>query len=132
MPKSDRTLFLRRILFADGAISGATGLLMAFGAEPLGDLLGLPANLLRYAGWSLLPFALLVVWLSRREAPPRTAIVTVISLNATWVLASVLVLFPGWISPNALGYAFILGQACAVAALAELQVVGLRNTALAA
>jgi len=39
----------------------------------------------------------------------------------------------GWIHPTGLGYAFILGQAGAVAVLAEMQYAGLRNaSALAA
>jgi hypothetical protein len=134
MSKLGTSLFLRRILLADGVISAATGLLMAFGAETLQPLLGVPATLLRYAGWSLVPFALLVVSLSRQEAPPRAGVITVIALNAAWVAASVLLLLlPGWIHPTGLGYAFILVQAAAVAVLGEMQYVGLRgSSALAA
>lgn len=124
-------LFLRRILLADAAISGVTGLMMALGAGTLEALLGVPAPLLRYAGWSLVPFAILVASLARREAPPRAGVATVIALNAAWVAASVLVLLAGWIYPNGFGYAFILGQAAAVAVLAEMQYSGLRRSAWA-
>lgn len=133
MSRFGTSIFLRRILLADGVISGATGLLMAFGAEALQGLLGVPATLLRYAGFCLVPFAILVVSLSRQEAPSRAAVAAVIGLNAAWVAASVLLLIPGWIHPNGLGYAFILGQAAAVGVLAEMQYAGLRNSsALAA
>jgi len=133
MSRFETSVFLRRMLLADGVISGATGLLMGLGAETLQELLGVPAALLRYAGWSLVPFAILVVSLSRQEAPLRAGVIAVIGLNAAWVAASVLLLvFPGWVHPNGLGYAFILGQAGAVAVLAEMQYVGLRKSAVLA
>ena len=46
---------LRKVLFADAAISGATGLLMVAGAHFLGALVEVPTPLLNYAGLSLLP-----------------------------------------------------------------------------
>jgi hypothetical protein len=36
----------------------------------------------------------------------------------------------GLVAPNALGYAFVLGQALVVGLLAELQIVALRSSAL--
>jgi hypothetical protein len=132
MPPFDGSPFLRRTLVADAAISGATGLLMALGAGMLQELLGVPAALLRYAGLSLLPFAALVVYLSMRGRLPRAGVWGVILLNVAWVAASVLLLLGGWIAPNALGFAFIVGQAVVVAVLAELQYVGLRKPAPAA
>jgi len=53
----------------------------------------------------------------------------VIAINAAWVAGSVLLLLSGRIEPNILGYAFILGQALAVAGFAEMQYVGLRKSA---
>ena len=120
--------FLRRVLVADATISGMTGLLMVADAGALEGMLGVPALLLRYAGLSLLPFAALVFGLSRRDSLPQPGVWAVIALNATWVVASVWLPFSGWISPNALGYAFILGQAFAVAVFAEMQYVGLRKS----
>ncbi len=121
--------FLRRILLADGVISGATGLFMAFGAGTLEELLGVPATLMRYAGFALVPFAILAGSLSRPQAPSRAGVVVVIGLNAAWVAASLLLLVPGWIHPSGLGYAFILGQAAAVAVLAEMQYGALHKAA---
>ena len=48
--------FLRQVLFADAAVSGAAGLLMVAGAPFLSPLLGLPTGLLFYAGLALFPF----------------------------------------------------------------------------
>lgn len=67
------------------------------------------------------------------EIPARAAVWGVIGLNIVWALDSVVLLFTGWVEPNALGYAFILGQALFVAVLTELEYIGLRrSTALAA
>jgi hypothetical protein len=121
--------FLRRVLIADGAISGATGLLMLLGADFLGGLLGLPTALLRYAGLSLIPFAAFVLYMSRQETLSTASVWFVIALNTAWVAASVLLLVSGLIDPTALGYAFIVVQAIAVAVFVELQYVGLRRPA---
>lgn len=126
------TPFLRRVLFADAAASGATGLLLAFGAGPLAEPLGLPEPLLRAAGLSLLPFALLVAWLGRRERPWRPAVWAVVAYNALWVADSIVLLVSGWVAPTVLGQAFVVAQALAVAVLAELQVVGMRRPAATA
>lgn len=119
--------FLRRLLFLDAAISGVTGLVMLAAAPMLGTLLGLPSPLLRYAGFSLLPFAALVLYLATRDILPRGGVWTIIVLNAAWVVASAALLFVT--APSTLGYAFVIVQAIAVAALAEMQYVGLRRAA---
>jgi hypothetical protein len=119
--------FLRRILLLDALASGGTGLLMALFAVPLQDWLGVPAPLLRYAGWCLVPFAGLLVLLARSQDLAPGAVVAVIVLNALWVVGSVVVLLAGVIQPSALGYAFVLGQAVAVALLAEMETIGLRK-----
>jgi hypothetical protein len=58
---------------------------------------------------------------------PRGAVLAVIAGNGAWVAASVLVLLAGVLRPSALGYAFVLGQAAAVAVLAEVEAVALRR-----
>ena len=132
MTTSHTSPFLRRVLLADAATSGASGLLMTFAAGPLADWLGVPAALLRYAGLSLFPFAALVACLATREAPPRRAVWAVIVLNALWAADSLLLLAGGWVGATAVGYAFIVAQALVVAAFAEAQYVGLRRTPAAA
>ncbi|HSC26793.1 MAG TPA: hypothetical protein VLD67_05940 [Vicinamibacterales bacterium] len=122
-----RALTLRRLLLADAAISGATGILMLLGAGLLSSLLDLPASLVRYAGLVLIPFALTVLYWSSPERLSRGRVRTVIALNLAWVAGSVLVLIAGWIDPNVLGAAFVIVQAVVVMVLAELQYTGLRS-----
>jgi hypothetical protein len=123
---------LRQALLADAAASAALGLLLAPAAGAMASLLQLPADLLREVGLLLLPWALAVGWLGTRAGPPRAAVRVVIALNGLWVLASALLLVGGWLAPNALGYAFVIGQAVVVLALAELQLFGLRRSGPAA
>ncbi len=73
--------FLRRVLFADAAVSAAVGLLMALGATPLAPLLGLSSQLLVIAGLALLPYAAYLVWLATRRTVPRAAVWLPIVLN---------------------------------------------------
>jgi hypothetical protein len=120
---------LRGALLVDAVVSGTTGLLLVAGAGLLGGLLGLPHDLLRYAGLSLLPFAAVVAWVATRDTLSRAGIQGVIAANALWVVASIALLFSGQVSPNTLGIAFVLIQAVAVAALADVQFFGLRKTA---
>ncbi|CAM4069942.1 hypothetical protein [Ectopseudomonas alcaliphila] len=123
---------LRNALLLDGLLSGVTGLLLVLAAGWLGAFLELPRLLLLVAGSALLPFAALLVWLSNRAEISRQAIWAVIAINALWVIDSLLVLVIGWVSPNLFGYAFIIGQALAVALLAELQWFGLKQSQAAA
>lgn len=120
--------FLRRVLVADAAASGATGAAMALGGGFAAGLLGLPEDLLRYAGLALLPFAALVAFIGTRDEVPRAALWAVIGANVLWAADSVLLLVGGWVAPGALGTAFVLGQAAAVAVFAELEYMGLRRT----
>lgn len=122
-----RDTFLRRVLLADAALSGLAGALMAGGGGPLAGLLALPEPLLRYAGAALLPFAVFVAVVATRRAVPRGAAWAVVLINALWALDSVALLLTGWVAPSALGYAFVLLQAAAVAGLAALQGYGLRR-----
>jgi hypothetical protein len=131
MSRIDAAPFLRRILFADAVISGATGLVMATGSTTLAPVLGMPEPLLRFAGWSLVPFAMIVGALSRQQDPGRSRVAAVVAANAAWVAASAAVLVLGLVVPNGLGYAFVIAQACSVAVLAEMQYAGLRRLSAA-
>lgn len=119
--------FLRRVLLADAAASAATGLLMTLGAGFLAPVLGLPETLLHYAGLVLLPFAALVAVLATRAQPPRAGVWAVVIVNALWVGDSFLLLLSGWVTPGALGQAFVVAQAIAVALFAELEYFALRK-----
>lgn len=119
------SLFLRRALLADAVASAGTGVLMAFGASFLTNLLGLPEMLLREAGIFLLPYAAFVGWMGTRVRLPEGLVWLVIIGNALWTVASIALFV--WTAPTALGYAFVLGQAVVVGIFAELQYMGLKR-----
>ncbi len=121
--------FLRQVLIVDAVVSGAAGLLMAVGAPLLSPLLGLPANLLFWAGVALFPFVALLLAVARRGEASRLVLIDIIAINALWVAASFGLLVSGAVAPTLLGYAFVIAQALAVALLAELQFIGFRRTA---
>lgn len=124
--------FLRYVLFADAAATGATGLLMALAAPALAGVLRLPASLLFVAGLVLVPYAALVAYLATRDRLQASAVWALIVCNLLWGVDCAVVAFSGWVQPTALGYAFILMQVVVVAAFAELQYVGMRrSTAIA-
>ena len=123
--------FLRYALLGDALASGATGLLAFAGAGLLAPWLGLPEPLLRYAGLVLLPYALVVAVLGTRAEVVRSAVWTVIVVNALWVLDSVVLLGSGWVAPTTLGTAFVVFQAVVVAGFAAAQAYGLRANASA-
>lgn len=115
---------LRNVLWLDAATCIATGALLSTLSTPLSSWLGLPEPLLFYAGLALFPIAGFMAWTAARLAEP--AVWAVIGGNVLWVLGSLAVLA---LSPTALGTAFAVVQAAAVAVLAELEYVGLRRSA---
>jgi hypothetical protein len=118
---------LGRSLLLDGVVSGATGALMFLAASPLADLLGMNERLLRVAGFSLLPFAALLVFLAVRPTVSKPLVWGIVAYNLLWAVDSILLLTTDWVAPTALGYAFTMFQAVAVAGFAGLQYVGLRG-----
>ena len=124
--------FLRLALLADALVSGATGLLAFAGASFLDTLLGLPTELLRYAGLSLIPYAAIVAYVGTRPSVSRAAVWAIVAYNALWAIDSIVLLASGTVAPSALGYAFVIFQAAVVAGFAGLQVVALRKEAVTA
>ena len=122
------SVFLRRAIQADAIFSGISAALLTFGAGELAPLLNLPEALLRETGLFLVAYAALVGWLGTRPSMPKALVVIVIAGNAAWTLASIALLFSGTVTPNLLGEVFVMMQAIAVGALAELQYVGLRRS----
>jgi hypothetical protein len=121
---------IRRLLIADALISGVTGIAMIALAGAVEPLLNIPSSLMRVTGVVLLPFAAMVLYFAKQVT--RSRVWTVVTLNLAWVAGSVLILVEGLIEPTALGTAFVVFQALVVAALAELQFVGLRRSLAAA
>lgn len=128
MLTSQPILPLRRTLWLDAIVSGATGLLLLFGATFLVDLFALPEALLRYAGLALVPYVAFVVFVAQRQPVSLTATWVVIVANVLWATASIALLFTGWVAPNVLGGGFVLFQALVVAAFAVLQFMALRHS----
>lgn len=126
------TPFLRNALLVDALASGATAILLVAGAGILEPLLGLPSQLLFWAGIALLPFVAMLVVTAKRQSTSRLVLIDIIAINALWVIGSFAVLVSGSFAPSLLGILFVTAQALAVALFAELQFIGLRRSAAAA
>jgi hypothetical protein len=122
------SLFLRRALLADAIFSGVSAVLLTLGASALASLLNLPEALLRETGLFLVAYAALVGWLGTGQSIPKPLVWIVIAGNAAWALASIALLFSGWVAPNLLGEAAVAMQAIAVGVFAEMQYAGLRRS----
>jgi hypothetical protein len=123
--------FLRRAILADAIFSGLSAVLLTAGAGVLAPWLNLPEALLRETGLFLIAYATLVGWLSTRQMMPKALVLIVVAGNAAWTLASIALLFSGWVTPNLLGEIVVAAQAIAVGAFAELQYIGLRRSTAA-
>lgn len=121
-------LLLRRALLADGLVGALTSIGLMLFSDWLSTLLHLPRELLFGSGLALAPLAVFLVWLSRSETIPRLAVWAVIAINAVWVVDSLLLLVSGWVAPNPLGYAFVIGQALVVLLFIELELMGLKRS----
>jgi hypothetical protein len=119
--------FLRYILFADAATCFACGLLLTTGGAILQSVLGLPFDLMLYAGVSLFPFAAFLVYAATRKSISKTAVWLIVGLNLLWTIDSFLLLITGYVSPTMFGYIFVIFQAIGVAAFAALEFIGLRK-----
>ncbi|MCI0616423.1 hypothetical protein L0244_25870 [bacterium] len=123
------SIFLRRILLADAVTCLATGIAFLFGANMFEQLLGLPARLLQYAGFSLFPFCAFLIYVAKREYLSHPMIWAIILLNALWTFDSVVLLISGWVEPTLFGNAIVMIQAFCVAVFAYLEYIGLRKSA---
>lgn len=124
------TPLLRRALVVDAAVSGATGLLLVLAGGFLARILNVPEMLLRYAGAVLVPFAVCVALVARRDVIPRGGVLAIVVLNVAWVAGSAWLALGTSVQPNVLGYTFIAVQAAIVAGFAEVQYVALRRAAV--
>lgn len=122
---------LNKILALDAVTCALMGLALAVSAPTLSALLALPEVLLFYAGCLLFPIAIFMAVLARQARPWATGVWIVILGNASWVLASLVVLVTA--GPNALGAGFLVAQALAVSllALAEFNGLGRRPAGIA-
>ena len=118
--------FLRRVWWADAAVSAVVGAAMAAAAGPLAALTGLPERLLAVAGLALLPYAAFLAWLATRQAVPRLAAWLPVPINVLWAIDCVAVVATQPSAGAAL-IAFIAVQVVTVLAFAELEYIGVRR-----
>jgi hypothetical protein len=109
------------VLLADAIFSGTAGMILAAGAGPLSNALGLPEAMLRVTGPALVPYAFLMGYLATRDRLARAWIWACVVGNLLWVAASGLLLVSGRVEPTGLGIAFVIAQALVVAAVADLE-----------
>lgn len=118
---------LKLALLADAVASGATGLLLTFGASFLAGFLGLPAELLLYSGLFFLPWALIVAYVGTRATILPRAVWPIAILNLLWTVDSFAFLAMRDPAPSALGIAFVTFQALVVLAFAIAQIMGIQR-----
>jgi len=122
---------LRRVLWFD-AISGmGTGALQLAASGPLSQLLGLPESLLRASGVAIFSFVALAAWLAMQRSPSRAGLAVIVVGNFAWSLGCLWLALGGAAGATALGVGYLMVQVVVVAALAELQWMGLRQGRLA-
>jgi hypothetical protein len=119
-PAAPGRLTIRFALLLDAVVSGANGVAYLVAAEPIADLLGVPADFLRALGAFFVVYATAVWLVSRR--PSSLAVAAVVGGNLLWVLASAVYLVAGWHDPATAGVVWTVLQAIVVAGFAELQV----------
>jgi hypothetical protein len=118
---------VRLLVRFDALVTGAFGLgLVAFGAVLDGPL-GISAALMIPVGAALAAYAA-VLWLGIARRPTRPAVLAVVGLNLLWAVGSVVAVAAGWLSASTLGNVLVLGQAAAVAVLADAQWLALRRS----
>ena len=121
------TPFLRAVFTADALFSAVAAVAFLLGSGFIAGLTGIPQPLLFWAGVILVPYAALLVIVGRRETAPRLVMIDIVAINLLWAAASLGLLATGAISPNALGIAFDIIQATAVAGFGALYAAGMRQ-----
>ncbi|MFZ6761391.1 MULTISPECIES: hypothetical protein [Acetobacterales] len=123
---------LRALLGLDALSCAGMGAVLLAAPSALGGWMALPPALLSGAGLALLPVAAFMAWLARGPGVPRWGLRLVVAGNLLWVAASLLLPLLGLVSPNAAGWAFLLGQAGFVGIMAWLEATAGRAPAVAA
>lgn len=121
------SLALRTALRIDAVASGGLGAMLLALCRSLDEPLGLPVVLSASVGAGLLAWAGLVSWISIDATEPLTK--EVVAANVVWVLGSCAFAVSGWVDLTAVGVAFVVVQALAVAGVTGMQVLALREAA---
>jgi hypothetical protein len=121
-----RETLLRLVLKLDAVVTGVNGVAYLAAAEPLENLLGVSAGLMRPVGAFLLLFAAAVWVVSTRRVVPRAAVLAIATANAVWALGSLVFAAAGASSPSTVGTVWVLLQALVVGGFAALQALASR------
>jgi hypothetical protein len=124
---SSSSIFLRRVLALDAAVTAGNGLIYLVAAGPVGRLLDVQPDLLTGLGIFLLAYGAAVGYLAARPVPPSGWVRVVIGANVAWVAASLCAMLFGWLDPSTAGTVWIPLQAAVVAGFAGLQAAGLNR-----
>lgn len=126
MSKFSKELTLPWLLRLDSATCIAMGALLALASDVISDLTEIPAKVLLYAGFSLIPIGIFMALISWSRLQHKLLVQVVIAGNIAWVIGSFALL--GIVEPNGFGIVFILTQAGAVTILALLERKALEAT----
>lgn len=122
---------LRRVLWFD-AISGVgTGALHVAASGPLSQWLGLPEPLLWASGMAIFAFVALAAGLAMQRSPSRAGLAVIVVCNFAWSIGCLWLALGGAPGATVMGVGYLMVQVVVVAALAELQWMGLRQGRLA-
>ena len=132
MTKLGRRFSLQTILALDAATCAAMGMLLVVASGPIAGLTAIPGLLLFLAGLLLLPIAVFMAVFARAATVPAWAVQVIVAGNVLWVLGSVILPITELITPNGLGWLFLLMQAAVVALLAGLEWAGRPHSAAVA
>jgi hypothetical protein len=113
-------------LLLDAAVTGVNGVAYLVASRWLGELLGLPPLLLQSLGAFLVVFSVFVWAVASPSRVSQPAARVVIGADVFWAVGGLAALLTEALMPTAIGTAWIVLQAAAVAGLAALQMWALR------
>ena len=119
---------LRRVLAFDAISGGGTGLLQLAATGLLSGMLGLSETLLRSSGIAIFAFVVLAAWLAMQRTPSRAGLAVLVLGNFAWAIGCLWLALGGAAGVTSVGVAYLMVQVLVVAALAELQWMGLRQS----
>jgi hypothetical protein len=114
---------LANLLTLDACTCAGMGVALSVFHMPVSAWTGIPAPLLFWAGVALLPVATFMAIIARMRPIPTLAAHAVVGGNVAWILASLGLPITSAISPNPLGWAFMISQAVVVAVLTTAEYV---------
>lgn len=114
MTKSNSGVPLQLVLRFDALTCAVMGVLLVGASGWIAGLTDLPGNLLYWAGLVLFPVAVFMALFSFSGQVPGWASALVVIGNLLWAVISLLFPLTDLVSPNLLGWAFLLVQANAV------------------